>query len=529
MNSAPPLSCDLLVLGSGIAGLRGAIEGAMAGWRVVVATKDAPKESNTEYAQGGIAVSLSEGDDPDKHMHDTLEAGDGLCCPDAVRVLVEDGKERVLELIEWGTEFDRVSGKLHFTREAAHGTNRILHARGDATGQELERALSAKAASLDGLLLMPFHTAISLIVEDGACVGAWLLDEQNNRPLPIAARAILIATGGIGRLYQQSTNPAVATGDGMAIALDAGIVMADLEFIQFHPTALFMPGAPRFLLSESMRGEGASLRNADGQLFMERYHPRADLAPRDVVTRAIIAEIKATGGRPVTLDLTQLKPDFVQRRFPTIYSTCLTYGLDICRRAIPVFPAAHYIMGGIETDVDGRTSMAGVYAAGEAACTGVHGANRLASNSLLEGLVFGCRAVRAALGDERGRPRAKRPPPLELKGCEDLAVVNGLRRRIAAVMWDGVGILRNAQGIRQARLELEGIKTLLRDGTFHRRVLETCNMAKLGDAIAASAAHRTESRGGHYREDFPKTDDAWRRPTRLVMSGADHDFLEVSS
>jgi L-aspartate oxidase len=517
----PALSCDLLVLGSGIAGLRGAIEAADAGWRVLIATKDRLRESNTEYAQGGIAASLAEGDTPEHHLLDTLEAGDGLCRTEAVRVLVEEGPGAVLQLIDWGAAFDRDRGGLHFTREAAHGQNRILHARGDATGQELERTLAERAATQNRIQILSYHLAADLLLAGGRCAGAWLLDETDNRPTPVFARAVLVATGGLGRLFKESTNPAIATGDGMAMALRAGLVMADLEFVQFHPTALFLKNAPRFLLSESMRGEGAILRNADGQHFMD------ELQPRDVVTRGIVAEIERTGGRPVFLDLTHLKPDFVKARFPTIFATCLEYGLDITRQPIPVHPAAHYAMGGIETDLHGRTSMPGVFAAGESACSGVHGANRLASNSLLEGLVFGARAVRAALADPGPEPAVREMTPPDLNGCGDLEVVNNLRRRIAAVMWDGVGIIRDAAGIARARLELEGIRTHLGGGSFHRRVLETCNMALLGDAIAASAAYREESRGGHYRRDFPKTDDArWRRHTRLATGSAGIRFLE---
>jgi L-aspartate oxidase len=526
MKGPSALTCDLLVLGSGIAGLRGAIEAAEAGWNVFVATKDLPRESNTEYAQGGIAVALSEGDSPDQHFRDTLEAGDGLCREEAVRVLVEDGPERVLELIRWGARFDKEGERLHFTREAAHGRSRILHSSGDATGAELERALSARAGAQERIRMLPYADGIRLLRDDRGCCGAWLLDETENLPVPVFSRGVLIATGGVGRLFRESTNPPVATGDGIALALQAGMVLADLEFVQFHPTALFLEGAPRFLLSESMRGEGAVLRNADGQRFMDRYDTRAELAPRDVVTRAIIAEIRQTGGRPVTLDLTHLDRRFIQQRFPTIHRTCLEYGLDITRRAIPVFPAAHYVMGGIETDVDGRTSLPHAYAAGEVACTGVHGANRLASNSLLEGLVFGQRAARAALADA-GPPPAVRPvEPLDRGHGLDLAVVNELRRRIAAVMWEGVGILRTAAGIEQARLALEGMCTLLRGGALHRRVLETCNMATVGDAVAACALRRTESRGAHYREDFPRTDPAWRVHTRMVKEGKGYRFLE---
>lgn len=409
--SAAALTTDLLVLGSGIAGLRAAIEAAGAGWDVLVATKDKPRESNTKYAQGGIAVSLSEDDDPERHVQDTLYAGDGLCREAAVRVLVDDGRERVRELIAWGAAFDRVDGLLHYTREAAHSRRRILHSYGDSTGQELERTLIAKAASFQGISVLPFHTGIRLIVCDGLCEGAWLLDEADNRPIPVFARAVLIATGGVGRVFQESTNPAIATGDGMAMGLEQGLVMADLEFVQFHPTALFLKNAPRFLLSESLRGEGGVLRNADGDRFMEKYCAQGELAPRDEVTRAIVSEIHNQGGRPVTLDMTHLNPEYIRKRFPTIYSTLLEYGLDISREPIPVHPAAHYMMGGVETDLDGRTSLRSAYAAGEAACTGVHGANRLASNSLLEGLVFGARAAKAALGEAGPRPAARDLPP----------------------------------------------------------------------------------------------------------------------
>ena len=527
LSQDAPLLCDLLVLGSGIAGLRGAVEAARAGWRVLVATKDAPRESNTEYAQGGIAVPLPDPEDRERHLADTLAAGDGLCDEGAVRVLVEDGRRRVEELIAWGADFDRRDGELDYTREAAHSRNRILHAHGDATGQELERVLSVAAAREERITLLPYHTGIALIEEEGRCAGAWLLNEADNRPRAVRARAVLIATGGIGRLYQQSTNPAVATGDGMAMALRAGLVMANLEFVQFHPTALFLPGAPRFLLSESMRGEGAVLRNAEGQRFAHRYHPMGELAPRDVVTRAIVSEIQAQRGRPVTLDLTHLDPAFVKARFPTIYATCLEYGLDITRSLIPVYPAAHYMMGGIETDREGRTSLPGCYAAGEVACTGVHGANRLASNSLLEGLVFGARAAAAALAQPGPEPEPRAVPPLHLSGCRDIEVVNALRKRIAAVMWEGVGIVREARGLRAARIELEGLRRTLKDGCLHRRVLETANMALLGDAMAACAAYRTESRGGHYRKDFPERDDErWRRKTRLRLVGEEFRFLE---
>ena len=520
MSQRRALTCDLLVLGSGIAGLRGAIEAASSGWKVIIATKDKPRESNTEYAQGGIAAALGEGDSPSQHFEDTLEAGDGLCNAEAVKVLVEEGPREVLQLIEWGATFDREDGELHFTREAAHTQYRILHAKGDATGRELERAISEKAARFDGIQMLTFHTAVELIQDDRGCRGAWLLDERDDAPMPVFSRAVLIATGGLGRLFKESTNPSVATGDGMAIALRAGIVMADLEFVQFHPTALFLKNAPRFLLSESLRGEGAYLRNADGERFMD------ELAPRDVVTQGIVAEMERTGGRLVTLDLTHLDGDYLRSRFPTIYSTCLEYGLDIRTTPIPLHPAAHYAMGGIHTDVYGRTSMPGVYAAGEAACTGVHGANRLASNSLLEGLVFGARAARAAMGDSLSPSEAMDLAAPDLGGCGDIDAVNGLRRRIADVMWYGVGIVRDEPGMRRARGELEAIQKQLGKGALHRRVLETCNMARLGHAIAACASYREESRGGHFRRDFLKTDNLrWRHRTLVRLEGEGYRFL----
>ncbi len=527
MKTRPPLLYDLLVLGSGIAGLRGALAAADAGWNVLIATKDLIRESNTGYAQGGIAVALSAEDSVEAHVADTLAAGDGLCDEGAVRVLVEDGPERVSELMAWGAQFDRDGGGFHFTREAAHSRNRILHAGGDSTGRELERTLMARVGA-SSIRVLPYHMCLRLLVEEGRAAGAWLLNDVRAEPVAVVARAVLVATGGVGRLFQESTNPPIATGDGMAMALEAGVVMADLEFVQFHPTALFLKGAPRFLLSESMRGEGAVLKNAAGERFMARCHPLGDLAPRDVVSRSIVREIKATHAACVYLDLTGLDAAFVRARFPMIFATCLQYGLDITAEPIPVHPAAHYMMGGIETDVDGRSSLPGVYAAGEAACTGVHGANRLASNSLLEGLVFGARAGAAAVADGLPRPAARDLPlPFEPRGV-DAEEVNNLRRQVAALMWEGAGIVRTATGLEALRAELAHVRALIGPGSFHRRALETLNMALLGDAVAACAEYRTESRGGHYREDFPARDDLrWRHATRLRKAAPGIEFLEA--
>jgi L-aspartate oxidase len=517
--------CDLLILGSGIAGLRAALEASALGWKVAVASKERSDEGSTTYAQGGIAAAMAPGDSPELHLADTLAAGDGLCDEEAVRTLVEEGPERVRELIAWGCRFDRREGSLHFTREAAHGRSRILHAMGDATGREIERTLADAAAAAPGVQMLPGRTGIELISEGGRCAGAWLLGDAPGEAEAVSARAVLLATGGIGRLYQESTNPNLITGDGMAMALRASAVLSCLEFVQFHPTALFLKDAPRFLLSESMRGEGATLRNATGDRFMARYHPGLELAPRDVVSRAIVREMKATRDR-VFLDMTHLPAAFVRERFPTIHATLLRYGLDMTAQPVPIHPAAHYTMGGVATDMDGRTSVPGLYAAGENACTGVHGANRLASNSLLEGLVFGRRAARAAFDDAPDAPGEPPPAPPYPAGSVDLEALNGLRRQVASILWEGVGILRSATSLVASREELGHLAARIGSGLLHRRLLETRNMALLGDAIAISAEYRTESRGAHYREDFPVRDDArWRRPTYLVWKDGEYRFL----
>src|SRR5918997_97427 len=390
---------DFVVVGTGVAGLRAALELAHAGARVVALTKERARESNTEYAQGGVAVALADDDEARLHEDDTHAAGAGLCDAEAVRLLVGEGQAYVRELIEWGAEFDREGGRLLFTREAAHSRRRILHAGGDATGHEIMRALLARAGREPLVEFVPHAGAEELIVAAGACRGVRYLDPVTRGPRSLRARAVVLAAGGAGQLYLHTTNPQVATGDGMAMAYHAGAELADMEFVQFHPTALNAEGAPRFLLSEAMRGEGGVLRNAEGRRFMPRYDERAELAPRDIVTRSIVAEMERTATRTVFLDMTALAPAYLRSRFPKIYDTCLRFGLDIARDPVPVSPAAHYFMGGVRTDLEGRTTLAGLYAAGEVACTGVHGANRLASNSLLEGLVFGARAGRAAAED----------------------------------------------------------------------------------------------------------------------------------
>ncbi|MEQ1575471.1 MAG: L-aspartate oxidase, partial [Vicinamibacterales bacterium] len=380
------LSGDFLVIGSGIAGLRAALSLAGAG-EVIVLTKADPRESNTGYAQGGIAAALGPDDSPELHARDTIAAGDGLCEPAAVDVLVREGPRYVRELIEWGVAFDvDAEGRPALGREAAHSVRRVLHAR-DASGRELGRLLWSRVSTTPRIKVLDDALATQLLMSGGCCDGVAYVNTRGEQGLVRAGRTLL-ATGGAGQVFRETTNPAVATGDGLAMAARAGASIGDIEFVQFHPTALSVEGAPRFLLSEALRGEGARILNEAGEAFVARYEPAGDLASRDLVARAIVREVERTGSR-VYLSMAHLDPDFIRRRFPTIAQACAHAGLDLTRDRIPVSPAAHYVMGGIDTDLDGRTSIPHLFAAGEVACTGVHGANRLASNSLLEGLVFG--------------------------------------------------------------------------------------------------------------------------------------------
>ena len=453
-SPAPP--ADFLVVGSGVAGLRAALELSRAG-RVVVLTKGHPLQSSSIHAQGGVAVAMSEEDDVAIHYTDTIKAGHGLCRKEAVRVLVEEGPERIHELITWGAKFDKAGGKFAFAREAAHSRSRILRARGDATGNEMVRVLIAEAMKHKRIQRLDYHFTVDLLVEGGRCCGALVLDEHSGRQFSLPARAVVLTTGGAGQVYARTTNPANATGDGMAMALRAGAVLQDMEFVQFHPTALYLPSSPPFLLSEAMRGEGGQLRNSKGELFMQRYHPMGALAPRDIVSRAIWAEMAATKARHVYLDVTHLGAEFVKRRFPTIYATCLRYDIDITEEWIPVSPSAHYMMGGVWTDLNGATTVPGLFAAGEVACSGVHGANRLASNSLLEGLVFGARAATAAVAYAGRQPMPSvgaQDVPSKHEPVGKLEDAEKLRSSLRRVMWGQVGVIRSGESLIRACAQL---------------------------------------------------------------------------
>ncbi len=494
-----------------MAGLRAAIELAEAGTVLVVA-KDSLRESSSEYAQGGIAVALSDDDEVELHEQDTLYAGDGLCDRVAVRTLVEEGPAAIQELIEWGAAFDREGNKLAFTREAAHSRNRILHAHGDSTGREVARTLYQKACSLPNVTFRSYAATTELLVADGV-TGAMIWDAKAQREFPIQARAVLLATGGLGRVFLNTTNPEVATGDGVAMAYRAGAEIGDIEFVQFHPTALAVEGAPRFLLSEALRGEGALLRNTHGERFMERYHPLQELAPRDVVARAISSEMTRTGAPHVFLDLTHRGESFIRARFPRIYETCLRYGVNIGTDAAPVAPAAHYAMGGVRTDLDGRTNVARLFAAGEAACTGVHGANRLASNSLLEGVVFGIRAGRAMREADSGTDPCPQGIPQTAQKTR-LETDRSLPEDIQRIAWEKCGIVRSAEGLREAEALLEVLAPQSPEGR---------NMRQVALLIARCALARKESRGAQFRTDYPEKSEAFARHS-VVCKQADVTF-----
>ncbi|MBN1130240.1 MAG: L-aspartate oxidase [Chitinispirillaceae bacterium] len=542
-TTATRYSCDFLVIGSGIAGLCFAIHASRFG-TVSVITKKEESESNTNYAQGGIACVLDPDDGFDKHIKDTLNAGCGLCNETAVSAIVNEGPERIKELIDWGVGFSRSSRavnpyKLHLGKEGGHSRNRIVHAH-DLTGKAVEEKLLQIVKADGRIRLFEHHMAIDLITghhlrrtgEDRVssrgpqCYGAYVLDTVSNSIVPVKARITCLASGGAGAVYLHTTNPAIATGDGYAIAYRAGAAIANMEFIQFHPTTLYHDHAHSFLISEALRGYGAELRDASGKKFMHRYHRMGSLAPRDIVARAIDSEIKLSGSPCVYLDIRKAPPAETRKHFPNIFKKCLACGVDITRELIPVVPAAHYLCGGIRVDLLGRTDIAGLYACGEVSCTGVHGANRLASNSLLEALVFSRRAAFDA-----GALRVRRPlmpdsivPDWDDRGTignEEWILLSHNKTEIQTVMWDYVGIVRSDVRLERALRRITLLEKEIED--FYKRtrisvpLLELRNLVTTAKLIVVSAIKRKESRGLHFTTDYPERNDRyWKNDTVIT-------------
>ncbi|MBP1153501.1 MULTISPECIES: L-aspartate oxidase [unclassified Paenibacillus] len=511
LEKLPHVYTDVIVIGAGIAGLFTALK-VSEKHKVIMATKKSLLDSNTRYAQGGIAAVISDEDSPAYHRQDTLIAGAGLCSSAAVDVLVHEGPAGVTDLIRMGTEFDMEDGRYALTKEGAHSQRRILHAQGDATGAEIVRALSEKTKQEKNIELWDDHFVVDLITEDGVCYGA-LVQKPDGQRVFVRAKATILCTGGAGQLFRYTTNPEIATGDGIAIAYRAGADIRDVEFVQFHPTALCYPGAPRFLISEAVRGEGAVLRNIKGERFMERYDPQLELASRDIVARAIVSEMEQTKSTFVYIDFTHESHESVKNRFPTIYEFCLNYGLDLSSDWIPVAPAAHYMMGGVETDLYGETTVQRLFACGEVSSTGVHGGNRLASNSLSEAIVFGRRIVERI---EKLPPVEAVPYIREEQRSKDNSIqpVVEKKLKLQKLMLRYAGLKRHAKGLTKGYEELRRHLSFLDNCLSKREEYEFANLLICGLLTTQAALIREESRGGHYREDFPERDDlVWRKHT----------------
>ncbi|QHW32128.1 L-aspartate oxidase [Paenibacillus rhizovicinus] len=523
LEELPVIYKDVIVIGAGIAGLFTAIK-ASDDNEVLMITKKSLLDSNTRYAQGGIAAVISEDDSPAYHRQDTLIAGAGLCSAEAVDVLVHEGTMGVEDLVRMGTKFDVENGEFALTKEGAHSQRRILHANGDATGFEIVRALSEKAVANPRIEVWDDHFVIDLITDDNVCVGA-LVQKPDGQRLIVRGKATILCSGGTGQLYRYTTNPEVATGDGIAMAYRAGADIRDMEFVQFHPTSLCYPGAPRFLISEAVRGEGAVLRNIRGERFMEKYHEQLELAPRDVVARAIVSEMEATKSTFVFLDVTHESADMVRHRFPNIYEFCLNFGLDLTTDWIPVAPAAHYMMGGVKTDLNGETNLSRLFACGECSSTGVHGANRLASNSLSEAIVFGRRIVE----------RINSLTPLDegdihlhmdslARSEAPIQAVVEKRLKLQKIMVRYAGLNRNAHGLIKGAEELNRLSSIFRSVISKREEYEFANLLTCAMLTTKGAITREESRGAHSREDFPERDDlVWRKH---VVLNREHGLTE---
>ncbi|MBM3166785.1 MAG: L-aspartate oxidase [Chloroflexi bacterium] len=503
-------SYDYIIVGSGIAGLYTALLAKEAG-SVLLLTKGSIEDCNTRHAQGGIAAAIGKNDSADLHFQDTIAAGDGLCDIEAVRILVNEAPDRIADLIKFGVPFDTVDGQIALTREAAHTVPRILHAGGDATGEHIEVTLSRRVR-MSSVKLMEYCLVTEIVVENDEVKGIKALDVRTGSMLKYQSRFAILATGGAGRLFKYTTNSDVATGDGIALAYHAGAEITDMEFVQFHPTVLRLPGVPSFLISEAVRGEGGILRNVEGYRFMPDYTPDAELAPRDVVARSILYEMRKTGSDRVFLDVTHLPPKLITTRFPHIYRFCLDHGLDIAKGLIPVAPAAHYLMGGIRVNTWGETNISGLFAAGETACTGVHGANRLASNSLLEVIVFSKRIMERTQSKKRAPRKSKvagkhcfLEKPVTSEASPQLNVPN-----LEKLLWDKVGIVRSGEGLTEAKDILMAWQQCLPPG-IDRASYELNNMVLNARLMTEAALVRKESRGAHFRSDFPNPLLAWQK------------------
>ncbi|NQT74579.1 MAG: L-aspartate oxidase [Chloroflexi bacterium] len=502
---------DFIIIGSGIAGLYTALLAKEAG-SVLIVTKGSLDECNTKYAQGGIAAPIGHGDSAELHYQDTMAAGAGLCDPEAVRILTEEAGDRIADLIDLGVPFDTQFGTVALTREAAHTVPRILHAGGDATGERIEVTLSRAVHESRNITIMEHCLATEIMVQDNVAKGIVAFDSQTGSLIEFISPSIILATGGAGRLFKLTTNPEIATGDGIALAYKAGAEIVDMEFIQFHPTAVRFPGIPPFLISEAVRGEGGLLRDVEGHRFMPDYTPDAELAPRDIVARGTVAQMKKTGSDRVFIDVTHLVRKTITTRFPTIYRFCQDHGLDITKGLIPVAPAAHYTMGGVRTNAYGETNIAGLFACGEVACTGVHGANRLASNSLMEVLVFSKRIIERSKGNMKSPGSTPKDDIYsKLKKHNTTGIDIPLRlSRLQSLLWDDAGVVRSKEKLDEASLTLASWYETLGTPT-DRPYYELCNMVLVGRLLIEAALIREESRGAHFRTDFPEPSHEWEK------------------